>query len=57
MMGGNVFTGKTTPILRENIKPTLSAYFSELCELFPNKADIFNNIQFESLGSTGKKPQ
>jgi len=57
MMGGNVFAGKTAPILRENIKPTLSAYFSELCELFPNKADIFNNIQFESLGSTGKKPQ
>jgi len=53
--GGNVFTGKTGPILRENIPPTLEAYFAELKSIFPKKAAIFNTSHFEGLGSVGKK--
>jgi hypothetical protein len=55
--GGNVFTGKTGPILRENIPPTLDAYFAELKSIFPKKAGIFNAQHFEPLGSVGKKAQ
>jgi hypothetical protein len=55
-MGGNVFAGKTAPILKENIQPTLDAYFAELAIIFPKKSKIFNMTHFESLGSVGKKP-
>jgi len=54
-MGGNVFAGKTAPIKRENIEPTLVRYFAELRELFPLKAYIFNGDHFVPLGSVGKK--
>ena len=54
-MGGNVFADKTAPILRENIPPTLKAYFAELEQLFPHQV-IFSMFYFESLGSVGKKP-
>jgi len=54
-MGGNVFADKTAPILRENILPTLTAYFAELENLFPHQV-IFNIHYFETLGSVGKKP-
>ena len=53
--GGNVFTNKTAPIKRENILPTLDAYFSELKSLFPKKAEIFSTKYFILLGSGGKK--
>jgi len=53
--GGNVFAGKTTSIKREDITPTLTAYFAELKHLFPKKAGIFNNQHFVPLGSVGKK--
>lgn len=54
-MGGNVFSNKTTDIKREYIKPTLDTYFSELKQLFPKKANIFNEQHFVPLGSVGKK--
>jgi len=54
-MGGNVFADKTAPILRENILPTLKAYFAELEQLFPHQV-IFDMFYFETLGSVGKKP-
>jgi len=55
MEGGNVFAGKTASIKRENIEPTISAYFKELKKLFPKKANIFNSQHFVPLGSVGKK--
>src|SRR4030066_1458085 len=54
--GGNVFGDKTLPIKLENIEPTLTAYFAELKNLFPKKANIFNLQHFKPLGSVGKKP-
>ena len=53
--GGNVFAGKTTSIKREDIEPTLAAYFTELKHIFPKKAGIFNSQHFIPLGSVGKK--
>ena len=53
--GGNVFAGKTSGIKREYIQPTLNAYFSELKQVFPKKAGIFNQQNFVALGSVGKK--
>lgn len=53
--GGNVFAGKTTAIRREDIAPTLNAYFAELKSMFPKKAKIFNDKNFMPLGSVGKK--
>jgi len=53
--GGNVFAGKTMGIKREDIKPTLDAYFAELKQIFPKKAAIFNETNFVALGSVGKK--
>lgn len=55
--GGNVFAGKTAPIQKENIDPTLDAYFSELKKIFPKKADIFNEQHFVALGSVRKKAE
>lgn len=55
--GGNVFTGKTAPIKREYIDPTLAAFFAEMKSLFPKKAGIFveDTNHFHPLGSTRKK--
>jgi hypothetical protein len=53
--GGNVFAGRTMGIKREDIKPTLDAYFAELKQIFPKKAAIFNDKNFVALGSVGKK--
>jgi hypothetical protein len=53
--GGNVFTGRTSSIKREDIAPTLTNYFNELKQIFPRKADIFNTKHFHALGSVGKK--
>ena len=53
--GGNVFAGKTAGIKREHIAPTLNAYFSELKQIFPKKAGLFNEQNFVPLGSVGKK--
>jgi len=54
--GGHVFAEKTTAIKREDIAPTLAAYFKELKQLFPKKASIFSTEYFIPLGSVGKKP-
>lgn len=53
--GGNVFAGKTAPISREHIEPTLDRYFAELKRVFPNKASIMSLEHFVPLGSVGKK--
>jgi hypothetical protein len=55
--GGNVFDGKTTDIKLENIKPTINAFFAEMQQVFPNKAEIFQESDqyFSPLGSTYKK--
>lgn len=53
--GGNVFAGKTASINRENIEPTLQAYFQELKKVFPHKANIFDKKHFNLLGSASKK--
>jgi len=53
--GGNVFAGKTASIKLEHIEPTLNAYFTELKQMFPKKAGIFNTKHFVPLGSVGKK--
>ena len=54
--GGNVFPGKTQDIKKEDITPTLNAYFSALKKIFPAKASIFNEKIFVPLGSARKKP-
>ena len=53
-MGGNVFAGETTSILKENIKPTLDKFFDELSRVFPKQNLSPEN--FHPVGSTGKKP-
>ena len=50
--GGNVFAGKTASINRENIEPTLQAYFQELKKVFPHKANIFDKKDYLSLNSS-----
>lgn len=55
-MGGHVFQGKTEPIKKEWIEPTVDEYFKELSKLFPKKKKIFNMNYFTFLGSVGKKP-
>lgn len=54
MEGGNVFKGQTSAIAIENIDSTLNAYFKELAQVFPKKADIFNEKHFHAVGSTRK---
>lgn len=54
--GGNVFAGKTARIKKEDIPPTLDAYFAELKHIFPKKAGMFNTKTFMALGSVGKTP-
>ena len=52
--GGNVFKGQTSRIKKENIDPTLDAYFKELAQVFPKKAGIFNEKFFNPVGSVRK---
>lgn len=54
-MGGNVFKGKTQPIKKEHIEPTVEMYFKELAKVFPKKAKDFNKEHFKYVGSVGKK--
>lgn len=49
-MGGNVFKGKTKPIPKELIDPTLRNYFEELRRI------LGITLEWIPLGSTGKKP-
>lgn len=55
--GGNIFKGKTGPIKKENIEPTVQRYFDELKKVFPKKKHVFNKQHFKYVGSVGKKPQ
>jgi hypothetical protein len=52
-MGGNIFKDYASPIVRENIRPTLKKYIEHLGYIFPNKAHVFEN--FYPVGSVGKK--
>ena len=52
-MGGNIFKDYASPIVRENIRPTLSNYIEHLGKVFPKKAHVFKN--FYPVGSVGKK--
>lgn len=52
--GGNIFKGQTSRIKKENIDPTLDAYFKELAQVFPKKAKIFNEKYFNPVGSVRK---
>ena len=52
-MGGNIFKDYVSPIKREYIRPTLSAYIKHLGYTFPKKAHVFEN--FEAVGSAGQK--
>jgi hypothetical protein len=54
-MGGNVFKGKTKPIKKEYIEPTVREYFSELRKVFPKKSRIFSKKYMKYVGSVGKK--
>lgn len=53
--GGNVFAGKTAPIPREYIQPTLERYFQDLSKIFPGLKATFTLEHFVMLGSAGKK--
>jgi hypothetical protein len=52
-MGGNIFKDYASPIVRENIRPTLKKYIDHLGYIFPDKAHVFEN--FYPVGSVGKK--
>ena len=52
-MGGNIFKDYASPIVRENVRPTLKKYIEHLAYIFPNKAHVFQN--FYPVGSVGKK--
>ena len=52
-MGGNIFKDYASPILRENIQPTLKKYIEHLGQIFPEKSHVFRN--FCPVGSVGKK--
>ena len=52
-MGGNIFKDHASPIVRENIRPTLKEYINHLGLIFPKKAHVFKN--FHPVGSVGKK--
>tara|TARA_R100001079_G_scaffold100297_1_gene64687 strand:- start:4664 stop:5524 length:861 start_codon:yes stop_codon:yes gene_type:complete len=52
-MGGNIFKGYAKPIVRENVRPTMSKYIEHLGFIFPKKAHVFKN--FYPVGSVGKK--
>ena len=52
-MGGNIFKDYASPIVRENIRPTLKKYMDHLGLIFPEKAHVFKH--FYPVGSVGKK--
>jgi hypothetical protein len=52
-MGGNIFKDHASPIVRENIRPTLKKYIDHLGYIFPDKAHVFES--FYPVGSVGKK--
>ena len=52
-MGGNIFKDHASPIVRENIRPTLKKYIEHLGYIFPKKAHVFEH--FYPVGSVGKK--
>jgi len=52
-MGGNIFKDHASPIVRENVKPTLKKYIEHLGFVFPEKSEVFQN--FYPVGSVGKK--
>jgi uncharacterized protein YfcZ (UPF0381/DUF406 family) len=54
-MGGNIFKGKTSPIKKEYILPTVKEYFTELGRVFPQKKSFFNNKYYKFVGSVLKK--
>lgn len=53
-MGGNVFFG-SSPIKKENIKPTLSRFIQEFVRVFPKSKEHLKGVK--TLGSTGKKAE
>lgn len=53
-MGGNVFFG-SSPIKKENIKPTLHQFFKEFKRIFPKADAHFKSVR--TLGSVGKKDE
>lgn len=52
--GGNVFAGKTGPIKKEWIGPTLKRYYADLEKIFPQHRGFTKT--FKPVGSVGKKP-
>ena len=53
-MGGNVFFG-SSPIKKENIKPTLGRFVQELVRVFPGAKNYLEDMK--TLGSAGKKAE
>lgn len=51
-MGGNVFDG-SSPIKKEDIKPTLTRFIQEFVRIFPKAKGYFEGMK--TLGSVGKK--
>lgn len=52
-MGGHVFAGGSSPIRKEDIKPTLTRFIQDFLRVFPKAKGHFEGIK--TLGSTGKK--
>jgi hypothetical protein len=53
-MGGNVF-GKSLPIRKQDIKPTLANFFQEWGRIFPNAKQYLTEENIGTLGSAGKR--
>ena len=52
-MGGHVFAGGSSPIRKEDIKPTLTRFIQNFVRVFPKAKGHFEVIK--TLGSVGKK--
>ena len=52
-MGGHVFAGGSSPIRKEDIKPTLTRFIQNFIRVFPKAKGHFEGIK--TLGSVGKK--
>lgn len=52
-MGGHVFAGGSSPIRKEDIKPTLTRFIQNFVRVFPKAKGHFEGIK--TLGSVGKK--
>lgn len=52
--GGHVFDGGSDKIAKDDIKPTLDAFLSEMSRLFPNISKHYYSSP-QTLGSVGKK--